>query len=167
MIIVFRRERVLQKKQAIRFERLAEIDRLIQGHALVHIVEQLHIIPELSAQVLKQLWHDSYVWRRFPDVPRAGGTHDFVLRATPRRTAACRPIAGVTRRRDLYAHVTESLLHGPPGVVFPLRKTATARAKVAVCAVPHLAAKQLIEWHPCAFGFDVPKSDVNATHSVE
>src|SRR5881394_4196379 len=53
MIVVFRRERVFQKKQTIGFERLAQIDRLIQRHALVHVVQELDIVAEFGAQVFK------------------------------------------------------------------------------------------------------------------
>jgi hypothetical protein len=39
--------------------------------------------------------------------------------------------------------------------------------KVTLRAVPHLAAEQLIERHPGAFCFDVPKGNVHATHRIE
>ena len=53
MIIVFRREWVFQKKQAIRFERLAQVDGLIQRNALVHVMEEFHIVSEFVTHVFK------------------------------------------------------------------------------------------------------------------
>ncbi len=83
------------------------------------------------------------------------------------RRGTARAVAGVSRRADLDADVTEASLHSAARVLFHLGEAGAARVVVAVGAVPDLAAEQLIERHPRAFAFDVPERDVHAAHRVE
>ena len=39
VVVVFGRERILEEEQAIGLERLAQIDPLVEGHALVDVVQ--------------------------------------------------------------------------------------------------------------------------------
>src|SRR5204862_5097560 len=47
MVVVFGRERILEEEQPIRLERLAQVDGLVQRHALVDVVQQLDVVSEL------------------------------------------------------------------------------------------------------------------------
>src|SRR5260370_27976117 len=53
IVVVFWREWVFQKKQAIRLKSLAQIDHLIQGHALVYVLEEFHVVAKFVTHVFK------------------------------------------------------------------------------------------------------------------
>ena len=78
VIVVLRRERVLEEEQAIRLERLAQVDRLIQRDALVHVVQQLDLVAELRPHVLEELGQHPHVRRRLPDRARVGRADGLV-----------------------------------------------------------------------------------------
>ena len=63
--------------------------------------------------------------------------------------------------------MAEALLHAAAGVLLDLGEAGAAGVVVAVGAVPHLAAEQLIERHAGALALDVPQRDVDAAHRVE
>ncbi len=80
---------------------------------------------------------------------------------------AARAVARVTGGRYLDADVTEALFHPPTRALFDLGEAGAAGVVVAIRAVPHFAAEQLIERHPGALALDVPQRDVDAAHRVE
>src|SRR5207249_9542356 len=66
-----------------------------------------------------------------------------------------------------YTTLFRSLLHRPTHAVLDFGERRAAGVKIAVGAMPDLAAQQLIERHPGTLGFDVPERNVHAAHRVE
>ena len=167
MIVVFRRERILEEEQAIRLQRLAQVDRLIQVDALVDVVQQLDLVAELGAHVLEELRQHPHV-RSGSQIAR-GLVGPIASSRISRRVGyrGPRTVARVAGRRHLHAHVAEAPLHAGARVLFDLGEAVAARVVVAVGAVTHLAAEQLIERHAGALALDVPERHVDAAHRVE
>src|SRR5439155_5515196 len=122
---------------------LAELHGLRERDPLVDVVQQLDLVAHLAADVLEQLRDQPYVRRRLPDARRVGGA----VLARPARGARrpARAVGGHTLDRDLDADVTEAALDGPARLVLHLGEVAPARVVVAVGALAHLPAEELVE----------------------
>ena len=110
-----------------------------------------------------------HVRRRLPDRARVGRPDGLVLRRRRRRrTVSARAVAGVAGRA---APARARGGSRPPCPCArwprPRRSVRAAGVVVAVGAVPHLAAEQLIERQAGALALDVPQRDVDAAHRVE
>jgi hypothetical protein len=155
MIVLLGRHRILEEEQPVWLERLAECDRLRQRDALVHVVQQLHLLSERGPQMLEELRQHAHVRGRLPDGARVGRADRLaVRRRLPSRAAGA--VAGIPRRADLHADMSEAPLHRAAGGRLDLAEAAAAGVEVAVGAVPHLAAQQLIERQPRTLALDVP-----------
>ena len=140
----------------------------VQLHALVHVVQQLHLVAERRAQVSEQLRQHAYVGRPIPRSP-AGWSGRSLRRPSPPRfcVAAARPVGREPGHAALHAHVAEARRHALACVVLDLLEVAAARVVVAVRAVADLAAEQLVERQAGALAENVPQRDVDAAHRVE
>ena len=54
VVVLLRRQRVLEEKEAVGLELLGQPDGLRRVEALVHVVAQLDLVPELLPRVLEQ-----------------------------------------------------------------------------------------------------------------
>ena len=64
--VILRRERIFQEEEVVRFECFRQAKRLHRRYALMHVVEQLHTIAQLVAQVLEEPRHLPHVRRWLP-----------------------------------------------------------------------------------------------------
>src|SRR5919202_2093611 len=159
---VFRRERVLQEEQPVRLEVARQLDRLDRRHKLVHVVQQLDLLAEPTAQVLEQARHDEAVRTGLPRLllgPQVGRL------ATGGRQDG-RAVRRVARHGDLAADVAIALLDEAPGLVFHLGEVAPVRMRVQRRRFAALAAHELIDGHAGPFALDVPQRLVDAGQRV-
>ena len=164
VLVLLGRERVLDEVRVIALQLLADLDRFRQGHALVDVVEQLHLFAQLQPDVLEELGEEAHVGSR---LPHRGGTRGSIHLLLRRGAAAADPVGGEARHRHLDAHVPETLLEGRAALLLHLGKVAPARVVVAVGGLAHLAAQELVERHVGALGLDVPERLVHPAHGVE
>ncbi len=164
--VVLGRERVLEEEEVVGLERLAEVDRFVELHALVDIVQQLHLVAQVGAQVREQLRQHPHVTGGFPDRTRVRRADGLVCGSARWRLTA-RAVRGQPRDAPLHAHVAEPGGHALARVVGDLGEVASAGVVVAVGPVANLAAEHLVQRQPGALAEDVPQRDVDAAHRVE
>ena len=167
VIVLLRRERILEEEQPVRLERLAQVDALIERDALVHVVQQLDFVTELGAEVLEELRQHPAVRRRLPDRARVGRSDRFAGRSGGVAGRAACAVTGIARGADLDPDVAEAALHRRAGVLLDFLEAGAAGVEVTVGAVAHLAAEQLVERQAGALTLDVPQRDVDAAHRIE
>src|SRR5262249_152383 len=125
MIVLLRWERVFDKERAIRFQILAELDRLAGRNPLVDVLQKLGVVAQLGAEVFKQIRNLADVSCRLPDLAGTGGTAGPRLTGRPslRRGA----VGGHPGNGYLNADVPISLFHRDPGSFFDFAEISSAR----------------------------------------
>ena len=98
VVVLLGRERVFEEEQAVRLERLAEVDRLVRRDPLVHVVQQLDLVAELACAGARRT---SAACARTAPAPRSRcglvGPIGLVGARRPAAAVAARAVAGIAR----------------------------------------------------------------------
>ena len=54
MVVFLRRERILEEEQAVRLQRLAQVDGFVERDALVDVMQELDVVAKLGPQMFEE-----------------------------------------------------------------------------------------------------------------
>ena len=156
--LVLRRDRILEPEQAVRLEALAQPRGFDRRQAVVHVVEQVDVEPDLAPKAVEQRWHEVQVALR---APHALERHPLLRRLVVEGAAADAVGVDHAGNRALRAHRLvahgDVFLHRLHGVVF---------GRAVGVAVDHhrvarRAAEQLIDRRVQRLAANVPERRVH------
>ncbi|SPF49850.1 hypothetical protein SBA4_4210005 [Candidatus Sulfopaludibacter sp. SbA4] len=157
--VVLGRERILEEEHVELLRVLAHLHGLVGGDALVHVVQQLHLVAQFLPADFEQLDRAANVSRRLE------------YRLVMQRFHRCRApppaaVAGHARDADLYADVAESLGHVALGAGYRVLVVGAFGVAVAGGGFAAFATGELIDGHAGLPALDVPQSLVDAAQRI-
>jgi hypothetical protein len=167
VLLVLRRNRVLQEEQPVGLEVLGELDGHDRGHPLVNVVEQLDVLAEARPELFEHPGHLATVRPGLPGIlARVQPPERCVPASGRRRACAAVPVGGVARHVHLAADVAEAGLPEGTDPILELVDVSPVGVDVDVGRAADTAAEQLVDGHPGPLALDVPQGLVDAGHGV-
>jgi hypothetical protein len=147
---VLRAQRVLEEEQVVRLQLAGQPDGQHRRHALVHVVQQLHRVAHLLAQVLEQPGHRADVGARLPQLGAVVGPAGVA-------GLAADAVGREAGHGDLGADVAEAALHEEAHALLDLLEGGAGGVDVGIDRLAALAAEQLVDGQAGALAQDVPQ----------
>ena len=149
---IFGRNRIFEEEEPVRLECFGQLNRIDRRDALVHVMQELDVLPEARAEVLEEPRNDPAIGTRIPVLALPKITVHTIGRLTrDSHLAADEPKATGCARTRLLLHLLE---------VSPCRVHIDGKRH------PTAATEKLIERHPCTFPFDIPQRHVDTTERM-